>query len=161
MPKPMLPVTAAAARKLGEIGLSAVIEQIIGGATHSQIADSLGIGRSSLSAYLCNLRGEEAAVYTEAMRASAEALFQEAIDTLKAAPSTSADVQRARCIADILLRKAGVRDARWRERISESTAVTLMTPVESKPPPRFYVTVCPQPQRQEYGHTYNHDEPDG
>jgi hypothetical protein len=155
-----LPVGRAAQDKLEIFGLEAVCERIMAGDSQAVIARVLGVSRSSLAGWLANLRGEEAALYAESMRVSAENLLDDACAILEAAEPTTASVMKARNIADLLVKKAGFRNKAFRERVESGVTLVPVDTGQAQPPqvPVFQIVIFPQ--REDLGRTIDHD-PDG
>ncbi|MGA7180453.1 MAG: hypothetical protein WBX11_12805 [Thiobacillaceae bacterium] len=144
--RPTLPVGSRALIVLELIGLPAVIELIVAGHAQITIAATLGVSQASLAAWLCNQRGPGAAIYSEALRASAEAMLDQAHAVLEAAEPTTPGVMKARAVADLLIRKAGIRNRAYRDRIDSTTLLvdgagdTLPAQV-----PTFRIVIASQP----------------
>lgn len=152
--RPMLPVGKAARETLELVGLPAVCDFVLAGHAQTRIAAMLGVSQSSLAGWLCNLRGEGAALYSEALRASAEALIDEARHVIEAAAPTTPSVMQARCIADLLIKKAGIRNRAYRERIDSGVALVDMG---SLPPSPVIFRIVIAPQREDLGRLIEHD----
>lgn len=155
--RPMLPVGKQARETLELIGLPAVCDLVQAGHAQTAIAAMLGVSQSSLAGWLCNLRGEGASLYSDALRASAEALLDEARRVIEAAESTTPGVMKARCIADLLIKKAGIRNRAYRDRIDSGVALVDMG---SLPPSPVIFRIVIAPQRGDLGRTLDHN-PDG
>ena len=119
--RPMLPVGRQALATLEAVGLAGVCDLIVAGHAQNRIAAMLGVSQPSLAGWLCNQRGEGAALYSEALRASAEAMLDEAKAVLEAAELTTPGVMKARAVADLLIRKAGIRNKAYRDRVDATT----------------------------------------
>jgi hypothetical protein len=156
--RPMLPVGRQAQAVLEAFGLPAVVDLIVEGHSQKRIATTLGVSQSSLAGYLCNLRGADAALYSEALRASAEAMIDEAQRVIEAAECTTPGVMKARAVADLLIRKAGVRNRAFRDRIDAGVALVDTGSDQPAPVPVFQIVI--HPQREDTGRTIEHD-PDG
>lgn len=156
--RPMLPVGKQAAETLELVGLPAVCDLVLAGHAQTRIAAMLGVSQSSLAGWLCNLRGEGAALYSEALRASAEALIDEARHVIEGAERTTPGVMQARCIADLLIKKAGIRNRAYRDRIDSGVALVDMG---SQPTAMPTFTIVIAPQRQDLGRVIEHDPSDG
>lgn len=129
-------------------GMEFVCMAVMQGMPHSHIAEALGIARSDLGGWLHNQNDPS---YHLAMLASAEALYDRAEDVLcQAKGGTMADVQIAREIAGLCIRRAGIRNVLFRDK---ATAITLTTPTEPTAVPRFVLVVHPQRE----GRTIEHD----
>lgn len=149
--RPMLPVGRQAATALELVGLSAVLEMVLAGHAQTAIAAKLGISQASLGGWLANLRGADAALYSEALRASAEAMLDQAQAVIEAAEPTTPSVMKARAVADLLVKKAGIRNRAYRERIDSGVALVDME--EPAQAPTFVLIVHPQGQ----GRTFEHE----
>jgi hypothetical protein len=154
-PRARLPVSRPATSRIEAAGgLEHVCGLILDGQTHAQIAAAIGVARSDLTAYLGN---SDSPLYASCMAASAESLYDAAEAVLRAAQGkTMADVQIAREIAGMYVRRAGVRNALYRDRVSQATAVMLNTPAQPTQVPQFVLVVHGQTE----GRTIDHD-PDG
>lgn len=144
--RPMLPVGRQAQAALELIGLPAVLELVLAGHAQTAIAAKVGISQASLGGWLANLRGTDAALYSEALRASAEAMIDEAQAVIEAAEPTTAAVMKARAVADILIRKAGIRNRAFRDRVDAGVALvdTGSPPAQV---PTFFLVVHPEGSR--------------
>ena len=152
--RPMLPVGKAARATLELVGIPAVLEMVMAGLAQTAIAAKLGISQASLGGHLANLRGADAATYSEALRASAEALLDEARRVIEAAESTTPSVMKARCIADLLIKKAGIRNRAYRDRIDSGVALVDMG---SLPPSPVVFRIVIAPQREDLGRLIEHE----
>ena len=136
-------------------GMEYVIAAVLEGHTHAQIAEGLGICRSDLGAYLHNQNDPD---YHRAMAASSDALLDRAEDLLLQAKGGSmADVQIAKELAQLCYRRAGIRNALFRDRISQATAITLTAPEAPAEIPRFVITIAEPLPASAYGRTIDHD----
>lgn len=153
----LLPVGRQAAETLELVGLAAVCDLVQAGHAQTRIAAMLGVSQSSLAGWLGNLRGEGASLYSDALRASAEALLDEARRVIEAAESTTPGVMKARAVADILIRKSGIRNKAYRDRIDSGVALVDMG---SLPPLPVVFRIVIAPQREDMGRTIDHN-PDG
>lgn len=148
-----LPVSQPSMEKIHAAGGMAHIAALIGdGLSLTQIAASLSLPRSDLSGFLCNSNDP---LYTLAMASSAEVLYDLADDILKGADTTSmATVAIAKERAALLIRRAGVRNARYAAR-----PMTLdLTPQPPSAAPSFTVCILPSPNREE--RVIEHDQAD-
>jgi hypothetical protein len=102
-------------------GLPAVVDLIVQGHPQSRIARMLGVPQSGLAGWLCNQRGPQAALYSEALRVSAEAMIDTARGILEACEPTTAGVMKARAVADLWIRQAGIRNRAYRDRVDAAT----------------------------------------
>lgn len=152
--RPMLPVGKQAAAVLEAFGLPAVADLIVEGHSQARIATMLGVSQSSLAGWLCNQRLGCADLYSEALRASAEALVDEARAVLEAAESTTPGVMKARAICDVLIRKAGIRNKAYRDRVDAATLLVDTASTQPAELPRFYITIAPQ---LTHGRTLDHN----
>lgn len=131
-------------------GMQFVCMAVLEGMPHSHIAEALGIARSDLGGWLYNQNDPS---YHLAMLTSAEALYDRAEDVLcQAKGGTMADVQIAREIAGLCIRRAGIRNALFRDK---ATAITLTTPAEPAVLPQFTIVIAPQ--RPDAGRLIEHD----
>lgn len=156
--RPMLPVGKQAQATLELVGLPAVLEMVLAGHAQTAIAARLGISQASLGGWLANLRGPDAALYSEALRASAEAMIDQAQTVIEAAEPTTPAVMKARAVADLLIRKAGIRNRAYRERIDSGVALVDMGDAGPAPVPSFCLVI--HGAREDTGRTFEH-EPDG
>lgn len=154
--RPMLPVGKQALATLEVVGLSAVVDLIVEGHSQKRIATMLGVSQSSLAGFLCNLRGADAAIYSEALRASAEAMIDQAQAGIEAAEPTTPGVMKAKAIADLLIRKAGIRNRAYRDRIDAGVALVDMGDAGPALVPTFRIVIADQ--RQETGRTFEADD---
>ena len=153
--RPMLPVGKQAQATLEVVGLPAVVDLIVEGHPQKRIAAMLGVSQSSLAGFLCNLRGADAALYSEALRASAEAMLDQAERMIMAAPETTAGVMKAKALADLLIRKAGIRNKAFRDRIDQGVALVDMGSGQPAPIPCFQIVI--HPQREDRGRLIDHE----
>lgn len=150
--RPQLPIGRASQAALDLVGLPAVCELILAGRSQSDIARLLGIPIQAVCAWSCNLQGEEQALYTAALRASAEASLDQALQVaVDVDPTTPGSVQRAKLIIDTLMRRAGIRNRAYRERASlqEQIQEAALDAGGSEGPPgaptvSFTITIAPQ-----------------
>lgn len=151
--RPLLPIGAQSQAALDLVGLRAVCELILAGHSQAGIGRLLGIPPQAVAAWSCNLQGEEQAIYTASLRASAEALLDEAQQVaVDVDPSQPGSSQRAKLIIDTLLRKSGIRNRQYRERTSlaetiaeaqhEATGGSHGQP--GAPTVSFTITIAPQ-----------------
>ena len=134
-------------------GMEFVCMAVMQGMPHSHIAEALGIARSDLGGWLHNKNDPG---YHQAMFASAEALYDRAEDVLcQAKGGTMADVQIAREIAGLCIRRAGIRNTLFRDK---APAITLTTPTEPAVFPQFTITIAPP---RDLGRVIEHDPGDG
>jgi predicted transcriptional regulator len=140
----MLPVGRQAQEVLEMIGLPAVADLIVAGHSQAAIANTLGVSQSSLAGWLCNQRGPGASLYSEALRASAESMLDQAYVVLEQAELSTPGVMKARCIADLLIRKAGIRNKAYRDRVDGATVLVDAGGTGPAQPPTFYLTIAPQ-----------------
>lgn len=150
--RPMLPVGKQAAMALELVGLPTVLEMVLAGHAQTAIAAKLGISQASLGGWLANLRGADAALYSEALRASAEAMIDQAQTVIEAAEPTTPSVMKARAVADLLVKKAGIRNRAYRERIDSGVALVDMG--EPAQAPTFLLVIHPEGSR---GRTFEHE----
>lgn len=134
-------------------GMQFVCMAVMQGMPHSHIAEALGIARSDLGGWLHNQNDPS---YHLAMLTSAEALYDRAEDVLcQAKGGTMADVQIAREIASLCIRRAGIRNALFRDK---ATAISLTAPTAPAVLPQFTITIAPQ--RPGAGRLIEHDPGD-
>ena len=108
--RPLLPIGARSQATLDVVGLPAVCELVLAGHSQSDIARLLGIPLQAVAAWSCNLQGEEQALYTAALRASAEASLDQALQVaIDVDPTLPGSAQRAKLIIDTLMRRAGMK----------------------------------------------------
>lgn len=157
--RPLLPVGKQAAQALELVGLPAVLEMVLAGHAQTAIAGRLGVSQASLGGWLANLRGADAAAYSEALRASAEQLLDQAQRIIEAAPETTPGVMKARALADLLRAKAGVRNRAFRDRIDAGVALIPTDSPGLTPAPSFVIVI--HPQREDRGRLIDHDSGDG
>jgi hypothetical protein len=157
--KPLLPVGKAARTVLETFGVQGLCELVTQGHSHRAIGARLGVSASAVSCWLTNLRGPHAALYAESLRASAEAMLDEAEAVVRQSGPSTADVQRARCLADLLLRKAAIRNRAYDLR--SAATVELVDAGSDQPPqvPQFVILI--HPQHEASGRTFDHDSGDG
>lgn len=139
----MLPVGRQAAAALESVGLSTLCEMVVQGMTHRELSAVVGVSASAVSCWFANLRGDAAALYAESLRQSAHALLDEAEAVVRQSGPSSADVQRARCVSEILIRKASLRNRAFDLR--QASTVTLVDSGNAGPAavPRFVLVVAP------------------
>lgn len=152
--QPLLPVGKQARETLELVGLSAVLEMVLAGLAQTAIAAKLGISQASLGGHLANLRGADAALYSDALRASAEALIDEARHVIEAAAPTTPSVMQARCIADLLIKKAGIRNRAYRDRLDAGAALVDLGSLPTAMP---IFTIVIAPQREDLGRLIEHE----
>jgi hypothetical protein len=150
-----LPVAPRQRDVLEAFGTESLLEMISNGHSHAAIAGTLGIDRGTLTNYL--LQSADRELYALAYQRSAEALTDRAeakIEALDYETVTAAQVALAKLQADFLMRKAGQRNARYREKapVDDAAAPT------SAPPPQF-VLVVHGAATVATGQTYDHDAP--
>lgn len=136
-PRVVLPVSRVSCEKIEKAGgMELVAAAILDGKTHSVIADSLGVCRSDLSAWVVN---QDSDLYREALRHSADVLYDKALETMQAAGTDSmAEVQKAKEIAGIHMRLAGVRNHHFSN--LKGTSISL-APAAPAAPPSFRINV--------------------
>lgn len=118
-------------------GMQFVCMAVMQGMPHSHIAEALGIARSDLGSWLYNQNDPS---YHLAMLNSAEALYDRAEDLLcQAKGGTMADVQIARELASLCVRRAGIRNGLFKDK---AAAITLTTPTEPAAVPRFVLVIA-------------------
>lgn len=165
--RPQLPIGAASQAALDLVGLPAVCELILAGHSQASISRLLGIPTHAVAAWSCNLQGEEQALYTAALRASAEASLDEALQVaIDVDPTLPGSAQRAKLIIDTLMRRAGIRNRAYRERttLAETLAEAQHEATGGNggqpgaPTVSFTITIAPQRDpEQRQGLTIEHD----
>jgi hypothetical protein len=136
-------------------GMEFVCMAVMQGMPHSHIAEALGIARSDLGGWLHNQNDPS---YHLAMLTSAEALYDRAEDVLcQAKGGTMADVQIAREIASLCIRRAGIRNALFRDK---ATAISLTAPTAPAVLPQFTITIAPRRPGAGAGRLIEHDPGD-
>lgn len=153
-----LPVGRQAQVTLEMIGLPVVLEMVLAGHTQTVIATKLGISQASLAGWLANLRGADAALYSEALRASAEAMLDQALAIVEAAEPTTPGVMKARAVAELLIRKAGIRNRAYRDRIDSGVALVDSAGAEPAQAPCFHIVI--HGAREDTGRTFEHETDD-
>lgn len=124
-------------------GMELVATLIMNGNTHAAIAAHLGIARSDLSAWIANQNSD---LYRAAMAASSESLLDEAQIVLASAGKTMPEVQIAKAIADLYVRRAGIRNAAYRDK-----APLDPIDVPNPSPPKFEIKlVLAEPRPKEF-----------
>lgn len=135
--------TVSVARIEGVGGMEYVTALILNGNTHAAIAAHLGIARSDLSAWVANQNSD---LYRAAMAASSETLLDEAQIVLASAGKSMPEVQIAKAIADLYIRRAGIRNAAYRDKAP-------LVPIDAPklPPQKFeFKIVAAEPRPKEY-----------
>ena len=153
--QPLLPVfhkqfrvsSLSVARIEGAGGMEYVAELILNGNTHAEISTQLGIARSDLSAWIAN---QDSELYRAAMAASAEPLLDKAQAVLSGAGKTMPEVQIAKAIADLYLRRAAIRNSAYRDK----APLVRIDTSQAKPDLNFTIRVL---QPLEQGKTYEHE----
>lgn len=110
------------ASQIDEIGLEAVCERIENGESQAEIAKSIGVSPSTLSAWL-NLP-ENAERSARAREASAESWLDRGLGKLEAAcdKSSGIDASAARAYAQECARRAAIRNPRYVEKTAHEHA---------------------------------------
>jgi len=90
-------------------------------------------------------------MYSEALRVSAESLWLKAYELIEAAPETTAGVMKAKALADVLMRKAGIRAKAYNDRLPHQQIVELpqLPDKGSGSVPSFVLVIHGQQQPQE------------
>lgn len=124
-------------------GMELVAALILNGNTHAAIAAHLGIARSDLSAWVANQNSD---LYRAAMSASSESLLDEAQIVLASAGKSMPEVQIAKAIADLFIRRAGIRNAAYRDK-----APLVLIDAPKQPPQKFeYTLTVAEPRPKEF-----------
>lgn len=153
--RPMLPVGKQALATLEAFGLPAVCDLVMAGHAQTRIAAMLGVSQPSLAGWLGNQRGVGAALYSDALRASAESLLDEARAVIEAAAPTTPAVMQARAVADLLIKKAGIRNRAYRDRIDSGVALVDMG--SDQPAQALTFVLVIHPQREDLGRLIEHE----
>jgi HPt (histidine-containing phosphotransfer) domain-containing protein len=133
-----LPVAPRQREILEAFGTEGLLEMISNGHSHAGIAKSLGVDRGTLTNYL--LQSADRELYALAYQRSAEALTDKAeakIEALDYETVTAAQVALAKLQADFLMRKAGQRNAKYREKAPVDDAAAPAAAA----PPQFVLVV--------------------
>ena len=161
--RPRLPISRANETALDLVGLPAVCELILAGHSQASISRLLGIPPQAVAAWSCNLQGEEQALYSAALRASAEASLDEALQVaIDVDPELPGSAQRAKLIIDTLMRRAGIRNRAYRERttLAETLAEAQHEATGAQPGAptvSFTITIAPQRDDGRQPLTIEHD----
>jgi transposase len=123
--KAIAPRAAKTTDILWTVGVAEVCEMIVEGSTQRDIARTFGVPEGTVAMWLANLDGQNMVLYAEALRISAESLWLKAYEIIEAAPETTAGVMKAKALADVLMRKAGIRAKAYNDRLPHHEIVEL------------------------------------
>jgi len=113
-------------------GLEPILDWIRSGATNREIAEKLNIHPATLCRYLND--DAHAQQYERAKADSAEALLDRGMEVLEQARGgDTAEVQRARALAQEYARRAGIRNARYSERAAVELTGPNGGPLQTQP----------------------------
>jgi transposase len=110
---------------LHTVGVEDVCAMIVEGHTQKDIGKTFGVPEGTVAMWLANLDGQDKVMYAEALRVSAESLWLKAYELIEAAPETTAGVMKAKALADVLMRKAGIRAKAYNDRLPHQQIVEL------------------------------------
>lgn len=121
--RPRLPMAPTHRAILNVLGVEGIAEFIIAGKTHGEIGELIGVSGASVSAWIHSLDPKDRAVVDEAMKASAEALYDEAqtildrpVNVLAGEWLTGPEVALRQARAAHRRAKAGIRNGAYREK---------------------------------------------
>lgn len=151
-----LPIPPTHKETLDAFGRDNLLQLISNGNTHAQIARLLAVDAGALSAYLD--QGPDRQLYALAYRQSAEAFMDQAeeiIDSGDPETITAAQVAYLKLKADMRMRRAGQRNARYREKAPADDGQPTAPPAA---PPSFVLVVHGSAQIEARpGATYDHE----
>jgi hypothetical protein len=107
------------------VGVEEVCGMIVEGSTQKDIGRTFGVPEGTVAMWLANLEGRDKVMYAEALRVSAESLWLKAYELIEEAPETTAGVMKAKALADVLMRKAGIRAKAYNDRLPHQQIVEL------------------------------------
>jgi len=125
-------------------GVEHLASLVLAGQSLTEIAAEIGVCRSDLSGFLVNTNDP---MYAAAMTASAESLYDRAEAALrKADPTSMASVQQAKALAEVYVRRAGVRNHRYS---SKGMAVEVSPAATAAAMPSFTIKIVSSQPRAE------------